>query len=77
MPCCKELTHLEKIGGFHSDTNELYEYNELLDDYVVFKLKFCPFCGMKLRDEEREKEIDTGDTVIVDSPYHFSKYRSL
>ena len=48
MLCCKELARLEKLGGFHSDTNELYEYNELLDDWIVFKLNFCPFCGVKL-----------------------------
>jgi hypothetical protein len=48
VKCCKELARLEKLGGFHSDTNELYEYNEILDGFTVFKFNYCPFCGRKL-----------------------------
>ena len=54
MPCCEELARLEKLGGFHSDTNELYEYNELLDDWIVFRLSFCPFCGTELQNTSCE-----------------------
>ncbi len=59
MTCCKELARLERLGGFHSDTNKLYEYNELLDDYVVFKLNFCPFCGVKLADLMEGQQVMT------------------
>lgn len=50
--CCGNLKRLAKLGGFHPDTNELFEYNELLDNWVVFRLSYCPFCGAKLEEAE-------------------------